>query len=395
MRKQKIAFIFHPLVQSVRLDTMPFVLNVLRRLEKDRREVDLFLWETPDKERRATAAETTHVKYFRLLSGLRGASLYNPAQLYAEFAWRGNYAAVFAVGQIGAFVGGIVAKASSCPLIIVNDEFPSFWGELVWSKLERRAARRAAAFIMPSEGRFGRLSEELRIHASARCFVFPNIARIDAIPEQLNWAEALNIPAGKKVILQAGTPNDACQAPEILCSLPFWPDDAVLLMHSVSPAGAKYRQQLSHLELPGRAFWTDKPLPEAAFNALTAFCDASFALYRNTGINTHLMGTSSGKLLRAVACGRPVIASNFPSLSFVEEDGVGVQIKHPSEIPAAIRRLIDDAEAYRARCIAFAAKLNRAEDAAWDGLLEILDRKAPSERRRQPRRGVPAAADRP
>jgi hypothetical protein len=386
VRQKKIAFVFHPLHHGVRLDTMPFALNVLRKLERDGREVDLFLWEEPDKERLATVSKTTRAKYFRLLSGLRGASLYSPAQLYAEFAWRGNYAAVFAVGQIGAFVGDIVARASSCPLILANDEFPSMWGETVWAKLERRAARRAAAFIMPSAGRFEQLCKELAIEPSAECFVFPNIAKVERPAEDWIWAEILGLPAGKKVILQAGTVKDAFQAPEILCSLPLWPEEAVLLVHSVSAAGARYRQQLSHLELPGKAFWTDKPLPEAEFNSLTAFCDASFALYRDTGLNTSLMGTSSGKMLRSIACGRPVITSHFPSLAFVEEEGVGVQVNHPSEIPAAIRLLVDNADAFRERCLAFAEKLYRAEDAAWSGLLEMLERRGSGERspRREP-----------
>src|SRR5262245_8379781 len=91
--------------------------------------------------------------------------------------------------------------------------------------------------------------------------------------------------------------------------------------------------------IPGRVFSTSGPLSHKSLNSLVAHCSGSLALYRNTGPNDLLIGTSSGKLMRSVMCGTPVIASSFDSLRFVSQEGIGVQVCHPSEIPAAIQKL--------------------------------------------------------
>jgi|SRR6516162_2254419 hypothetical protein len=89
----------------------------------------------------------------------------------------------------------------------------------------------------------------------------------------------------------------------------------------------------------GQIFSTSGPLSHKSLNSLGAHCSGSFALYRNTGPNDLLIGTSSGKLMRSVMCGTPVIASSFDSLRFVSQEGIGVQVCHPSEIPATIQKL--------------------------------------------------------
>ena len=85
--------------------------------------------------------------------------------------------------------------------------------------------------------------------------------------------------------------------PEILASVSYWPEDAILLLHSRSQDEAvRYRRQVSHLENPERVFWSLEPLSEDLLNSLVSYCDGCFALYRGHP-NNELMGTSSGKLM--------------------------------------------------------------------------------------------------
>jgi glycosyltransferase involved in cell wall biosynthesis len=69
--------------------------------------------------------------------------------------------------------------------------------------------------------------------------------------------------------------------------------------------------------------------------------------------------------MRSIACGRPVIASNFASLSFVSEHQLGIQLDRPADIPAAIARILDNADFYRQRCLDFSRDFVSFED-AWD-----------------------------
>ena len=74
-------------------------------------------------------------------------------------------------------------------------------------------------------------------------------------------------------------------------------------------------------------------------------------------------------------CGSPVIASSFESLRFVSQEGIGVQVSHPSEIPAAIQELTRNERAYRERCLSFATREATREQQSWEDLVRALSNK--------------------
>ncbi len=373
MQNKKIAFVYHPHAPEFRrLDTMPFAMNVLQRLARLDLNIDLFLWEASKADYSYSLPKNISLKYKRSLSKRLA---FQAPQLAVEFIPRTKYACVLGVGQPGSFAAGLISFASACPLIIINDEFPSCYGppNAVFSTLERWAARRSDLIILPSKGRHDLLCKELRLVDKPH-LVFPNITKVEQKNNKQDWHKAFGISEEKSILLYAGFLSDWSQVPELLSSVAYWPDNTVLLMNSKDTTrGGHYRNQISHLDLPGKVFWTDGALSEAQLNSLTAYCAASFALYRNDGPNTESIGMASGKLMRSVALGTPVITSSFQSLSFVTEEKIGVQVEHPSEIPAAVSQLLSDKDLYRANCFEFAAKQYQAEEAAWNELLDIMD----------------------
>jgi hypothetical protein len=136
----------------------------------------------------------------------------------------------------------------------------------------------------------------------------------------------------------------------LLCTLPYWPENAVLILHSRSTDIGDYKKQLSHLDFPGRLVWSSEPLMEQQLNSLLSYAAGSFGLYRNSGPNIEYIGKSSGKLMRSIYCGTPVIASKYQSLGFIEENGLGILVSHPGDIPYAVRDIINDRNGYRERC---------------------------------------------
>jgi hypothetical protein len=74
-------------------------------------------------------------------------------------------------------------------------------------------------------------------------------------------------------------------------------------------------------------------------------------------------------------CGSPVITSSFDSLRFVSREGIGVQVRHPSEIPAAIQDLSANERAYREKCLSFAAHEVIREQQSWEALVTALSDK--------------------
>jgi glycosyltransferase involved in cell wall biosynthesis len=378
MNRRRIAFVYAPASppDEARLETMPVAINTITRLAAAGWNVDVFLWERRFADYQEIFPTTVRFRYQVTPKRIyRPANLRrHPIRLTARFMSCTKYDCAFGLGQLGSYLGAVVSLVSRCPLVLLNDEFPSHFGRNRWARLERLAAERANVILVPSADRIPRLADELGLSDQRKKFVeFRNTPKMSHPLEKRDWHALLGIPRGQRIFLHAGQLGDWAQVPEILSSTTYWPSDAVLLLHSLTREKAEwYREQLSHLHVPGRVFWTSAPLSDKLLNSLVAHCNGSFALYRNTGPNISLIGTSSGKLMRSVMCGSPVIASSFDSMRFVSQEGIGVQVRHPSEIPTAIQELIRNEQAYRKRCLSFATQEVIREQQSWEALVAAL-----------------------
>jgi hypothetical protein len=347
---------------------MPFAAHIIKRLALSGWHVDLFLWTILD-EGNHKFPENVHCKYVDMKTSR---ALLQIPELILRFALRTTYRCVFSVGQIGSFVGGIISVASRCPYVLLNDEFPSFWSHTRWTPLERWGASRANVIVVPSEDRCDAVREELHIEADIPFVTIRNTPELNLPMLRRDWHNLMGIPNEKRIFVHAGYIGDWLQIPEILASVSYWPEDAILLLHSRSLGeAANYRQQVSHLDNPDRVFWSLEPLSEDLLNSLINYCDGCFALYRSLS-NLELVGTSSGKLMRSIVCGTPVLASSFKSLEFVTKEGVGIQIKHPSEIPLAVCNLMRDREKYRVQCMRFADSEGSLREVGWAKLVQFV-----------------------
>jgi hypothetical protein len=291
-----------------------------------------------------------------------------------------TYKCVFSVGLFGSYIAGVVSTVSRCPFVLLNDEFPSLYFAFPrWVALQRWAARRADVIVVPSDDRSTILKEELRLDTDKPFVTIRNTPDLILPTVHLNWHRIMGIPEGRKIFIHAGSIADWAQVPEILGSVSYWPEDAVLLLHNSRSRDEvlHYRQSISHLDNPGRVFWSYDLLSEDKLNSLVSCCTGSFALYRNAGPNLEYTGTSSGKLMRSIVCGTPVITSSFESLKFVTKEGLGIQVRHPAEIPAAVDNLMSDEENYRTRCARFARAEIGLREEAWNKILQCV-RSAPN-----------------
>jgi glycosyltransferase involved in cell wall biosynthesis len=316
-------------------------------------------------------SENIHYKYVSMYSTRNKMKL---VELTLRFVRYMTYKCVFSVGLIGSYIGGIISAASRCPFVLLNDEFPSIYGQSRWLPLQLWVARRADAIVVPSDDRHTALREELQLNADKPFVTIRNTPERTLPSVHMDWHRLMGIPCGKKIFIHAGSIADWAQVPEILGTVSYWPEDAVLLLHNSRTRDelVRYRKQLSHLENPERVFWSSDLLPEDMLNSLIGSCSGSFALYRNVGLNIELIGTSSGKLMRSIICGTPVITSSFDSMEFVTKEGLGIQVTHPSEIPAAIDNLMRNRESYREQCARFAVSEKLLRDEAWNKILRCV-----------------------
>ena len=388
---RRVAFIFFPhLPETTPLDTMPFAAHIIRQLASARYQIDVFhLNEANSSFGKDLFSETLRYKHVKLYTRGNKATF---IELTLRFARYTRYKYVFSVGLIGSYIGGLVSAVSRCPFVLLNDELPSMYeppnmyGHSGWLPFERWAASRADAIIVPSDDRQSALRKELRLKTDTPFFAIRNTPEIELPLEHINWHARLGIPSGKKIFIHAGTLADWAQVPEILASVNYWPPDAVALLHHSRGRDelTRYRRQLSHLDNPERVFWSYDLLSENIVNSLVSYCTGSFALYRNFGPNFEQIGKSSGKLMRSIVCGTPVIVSQFESLNFVSEEGLGRQVMHPSEIPAAVEHLMRNTESYRKRCGLFASSERNLREEAWNRLVQCIE-SSPKRHRDSPR----------
>ena len=367
-KRRTIAFVYYPHhPEHDRLDTMPFAITVIRKLIAAGWTIRLFLWEGDTcTDYRSLFPQNLSIEYVTMYTKRARLRI---GELGFRF-FRYSYACVFSVGQLGSYVGRIISMASKCPLVMLNDEFPSQVGQSIWTYLEKWSAHRANVIIVPSDDRKDRLIYEFDLEREKPFVTIHNTPEVDQPLAELDWHSRFGIPQSKRIFLHAGLLHDWAQIPEIMTSVRHWPKDLVLLLHSKSGDGAvSYRREFSHLQDPERIFWSFEPLSEGMLHSLISSVSGCFALYRNWDINTELIGASSGKLMRSIVCGTPVITSSFKSLEFVTRAGIGIQVNHPFEIPPAVHDLDNNAERYRKQCLLFSAEEKLRQDKAWDELV--------------------------
>ena len=110
------------------------------------------------------------------------------------------------------------------------------------------------------------------------------------------------------------------------------------------------KKKYAHLDIPGRIFWDFNLYTPEVLHSLISYCEASFALYQDIGENIKNMGMASGKLMRSIACNRPVIASQHDCFNFIKEFNLGILVNHPKEIAEALSMVLQNADEYAQNC---------------------------------------------
>ena len=364
---KSIAFVHYPYdADNALLESMPFALNIVRVLDRSGWKIDLYIWEKDTSVYSDYFSDRVKIKKInscnrrRLFKreALSWLNYLNDPFIRLDVLKAGKYQCIFGLGQVGIYLAGLMSRKSRSPYIYINDEFPSSYptsAQHYWHRRERQAVADSTLIIVPDEQRIKTLSDEMSLKdADVQFAVLPNAVDVSNENIQINWHDRLGLPPDSIPFLHAGSVSDWAQVPEILSSITYWPENAVLVINSRTPVSESYKTQLSHLLVKNRVFWSERPLREQELNSLVKYCAGSFALYRDLGDNIKYIGWSSGKLLRSIMCGRPVIASRLPSLDFVEKNELGRLVTHPSEIPEAVSDLINRSAAYGSNCKAYA-----------------------------------------
>src|SRR5260370_8433045 len=148
--QRRIAFVFCPhLPETTRLDTMPFAAHIVRQLATSGWHIDVFHWSKLDlSDNTSFSSDNIHYKYVSMYTTRSKMKL---IELTLRFARYTTYKCVFSVGLIGSYIGGIISAASRCPFVLLNDAFPSMYGQSRCLPLETREAPPPPRILSPPD----------------------------------------------------------------------------------------------------------------------------------------------------------------------------------------------------------------------------------------------------
>jgi hypothetical protein len=359
----RVAYVHFPYwPDQARLETMPFSLNSVMALANAQLDVDLYLCE---RDASIYAAVLPGNVTLRQLPPIDEETQFALEEVHLDAAAAPTYACAFGLGQIGIVLAARRASRSRCPLVFLNDEFPSNTPPNVWAEREMSVAQSVDLFVVSDAARARALLSELRVPQKPFA-ALPNVTNLKEWP-RIDWHARLQVPSDSKLFMYAGTLGDWAHVPDIVATVHAWPSNALMIVHSRSAAPgheAQFRQE-------GRVISSVSAMPEPLLNSLTSACAGTFGLYFNQGPNTETMGFSSGKLMRSIACGTPVIASRYASLSYIEENKLGVLVSEPGEVPAAVAQVLANDDEYRQQCRRFHRE-HLSFDRKWAGFCEAL-----------------------
>lgn len=278
----------------------------------------------------------------------------------------GAYDLVFGVDPEGAIRAHRFAERHGLPFVYISFEV-FFWDELnseekVAHKQDEWTASHAAAFVIVQDHWRGALlaeqnglnEEQLEYVPVAPCS-FPPVTRSDALRRRFG------IAANKTLVLHAGSFDSWTYAAELLESVPAWPDEFVLVVHTRYRPDPNEEFAILLREAHGDRVLVDlEPLPADDYERLVASADIGLVLYKSIADedrweshylqkNLQVIGLSSGKFSCYLKCGLPVVSVAQDAFDeLLTEYGFGENVPTVDDIPAALGRIKANLAEHRA-----------------------------------------------
>lgn len=270
---------------------------------------------------------------------------------------------------VGAEVYGLAAatligKRTGIPVIYWCLEL-YLWRELhkfqhrVIKIIEWLCHRFAVFTIIQDDERASLLARDNWIPRS-RFEIVPATARGPAIQIKTDYlCTKLSIPAGRKIILYAGSIISWAMCEELASAAATWPNDWALVIHGWG--AREYVEEVrGACSTPGRLFLSLDVVPHDQLDVLISSADIGVALYRDLSSSHTVISAASNKLGHYLKCGLPVIVNDYPSLErLMATYECGVCVSSPREVGQAVQQILEDYQSFRANAIlAYQEKYN-------------------------------------
>jgi len=306
-------------------------------------------------------------------------------------AWKGKkilktkqYDLVFGINSGGIIAADNYARGKNIPVVYLpyeiffKDELRTKW-ECLEKEEEIVDSRNAKIVVIQDNQRAYLIKKENHLEASQFVYLPVSPPSSDR-PQRTNYLrDKFNIPKTKRIVLHTGSFEEWNCANEIIYSLPYMPENVVLVIHTISipkrtdKVMAIVRGQKDNLIL------STTPLENQVYEKMVSSADIGLAFYKQTPPNRfhqkniEHIGLSSGKFASYVKHGLPVITLSNQSTyrELISKYSFGKCISSFDQLPAAINSIISNYSFHRQEAKRlFAQKLD--PNNYWPNLFEKI-----------------------
>jgi len=236
--------------------------------------------------------------------------------------------------------------------LYIEKELDNF-GLKILKRSERKCNQHALCTVDFGDLRCKILQEENGLNPRTMISVPNSQIGPGEIARNYYFNDKLNIPRNKVIILHAGglfTPS--VRVKDIFQSIPEWPDDYILVLHTHQRPYPGCGFSIPEEYLNKKIFLSDDPVPFDQLDTIYSSCDIGIMVHGPMGgsyfKNLYYSDLSVGKIFHHVKVGVPVIIRNLPGYpELIEGRQAGVCINSPTDILPAIQRIMNNHDQYR------------------------------------------------
>jgi hypothetical protein len=347
--KKRLAFVYGRAgLNAAKLLYMPFGINVVKLLAEGNTIIDLYLTQDASEDYKTYLPKNVNIIFLnhpKVWQYGSGKGLYVLLNLYFYLKTFGKkYDSVWGIGQVGTVLGGKLAFKKNKPFYYLSDEFPNISYLTIWRDAEKKYALTSKFWVVPDETRLKVTQQQITGLDKIQGYTLPNIPLKDSENNyaEVNWHEKLGLALSQKIVMYAGGIDKENNIEQLLTVFPFTNEKFILVMVG---NGKQYKKNMLYKH--PRIIWIENALTDEELHSLIRYSVCNICYYSDI-MDLEYVGKSSGKIMRSLLMRTPVITTNFKSLQFITDDGMGELITQPFELIEALNKI----ENYRANYVA-------------------------------------------
>lgn len=162
------------------------------------------------------------------------------------------------------------------------------------------------------------------------------------------FQDKFNLNHRQSILLYVGLIHPSRYCYELVDISQTFSSDLVVIFHSVpNDTATDELPNLQNRNKFQKSLFSLERVASSELGSVISSAHMGLVLYKNKTINDTLTGFSSEKLTYYLKCGIPIIAFNYPSYEYIEQEKCGVLIHDISEIEYAANKILASYDDYR------------------------------------------------